>query len=227
MYETGQPVRNDAREHLLWLARLPAFQMVRNPPSEIEQGGELPVRASYGWHHVPEDVRNRDRAVERPLQTARQKIAGVLPPKMRRLTEVLALVGPDQLLSFCERVEIRGSRALDAGQVKRLRSAIERRLAATPQESDRKTIERLLGHIDPKVCQPPVGRLHPALVVGQPVAISATAAYLDGSIIGRPSAAGWPVIGHLGPQGIELNEPPPAKGFRYVKRLDGSGSSAD
>ena len=92
-------------------------------------GGPLPPLASYGAHHVPRQVANRDRLVDRPLGTMRHKVAGVLPLRMRCLSEMLYLVGPGQLEAFCERVEITGSRPLlDRRQVERLLGAACRRL---------------------------------------------------------------------------------------------------
>jgi hypothetical protein len=162
LYETGQRVRYDAREHLRFLARLPEFQMARNPPSEIDQRRELPARVSSGWHYLPDGTPNRDREVERPIQSARHKIAGVLPCTMRPLAEILTLLGPDRLAEFCERVEIAGSHPLlEPDRVARLQSAITRRLSGVPRQSDRKTISRLLKHIEPTACRPPIDVLSP------------------------------------------------------------------
>lgn len=229
MYKTGQPIRYDARDHLLWLASLPEFQMVRNPPSEIEQRAALPLHASYGWHHVPANVSNAPRLVERPLGTVRTKVAGVLPPTMRSLAEMLCLLGSNKLTGFCERIEIKGSRPLrDQRQIARLQNATWRRLEGSPAASDRKTISRLLKAIDPAICRPPIDHLDPALVVGQPIAFSASALYFGGSVVGVPSAAGWPVLGYLGPTRVELSEPPTTIGWRIRGgAIDGSASAGD
>ncbi len=222
MYETGQAIRYDARDHLLWLVALPAFQMARRSPHEIDRCEPLPPLVSYGWHHVPSGVRNRDRLVDRPLQTARRKIAAVLPPTMRCLAEPLSLPAPGQLEAFAERVGVRpGRRLRDAGQIASLQAAIERRLTDQPRDSDRKTLERRLRDIDPVACWLPIDSLEPSLVEGEPVAVNATAAYLEGRIVGAASASTWPMIGRVGENGIEPNDPPPPiSEFRFVKSLD-------
>lgn len=169
-YKTGQPIRYDARDHLRWLASRPAFHKER-PRWELSNGGPLPPLASYGAHHVPRQVANRDRLVDRPLGTMRHKVVGVLPLRMRCLSEMLYLVGLGQLEAFCDRVESTGSRPLlDRRQVERLRGAVSRRLDpgkfGVATEADRKTIARLLRHIDPAVCRPPVDSLDSGIAIG-------------------------------------------------------------
>jgi hypothetical protein len=230
MYKTGQPIRYDAQEHLLWLAELNVFQMVPGRLA-ITVGEPLPPLAMYGWHHVPGDMPNRDRLVDRPLGTLRKNVAGVLPPSMRSLAEVLCLVSSAQLVNFCGRLDIRGSRPLtDGAQVERLQLAVRRRLDPDQRssESERKDLRRLLKRINPLECRPPVGYLDPALRPGEPVAFSASALHYGGSVYGVPSAPGHPVIAQLGTAGIELYGPPAPISYRIsAGAVDCSGPSDD
>ena len=182
-----------------------------------ERHAPLELR-EYGWNFLPAGVPDRDRAVTRPLQRAR-KIAGVLPPTMRGLTELLTILAPNQLVGFCQRVEIAGSRPLlDEVRVERVKGAIERRLTVTALESDRKVIQRALAHINPATCRPPIDALTPSCTGQGDVAFSATAAEMHGRLLAGPSTAGWPVLARMVGNGVEFFPPPPAE--RFVLAVD-------
>src|SRR5271167_157984 len=145
MYKTGQRIRLDARDLLEWLVMSSGFLKVQGP---VRMNGEdrlvhgIALR-EFGWNYLPPRIPSYDRAVKRPLGAAKTKIAGVLPPSMRGLTETLTIVRGSNLPTLVNHLEIVGSRPLlDSVDVERLKAAIERRLLGRPVRHDRKIIER-------------------------------------------------------------------------------------
>ena len=193
---------------------------------EIEPGEPLPAHVSFGWNHLSPGVQTD---AERDLAgTTRNKIAGVLPPRMKCLAELLCLLPPDRLAEFCGRIEIAGSRPLlrqsDADQ---LVSLARLRLRGDATDTQRHRLRRLLERIDPAVCRPPVDHLDPRLQIGDAVAVSASQVHLNAQVVCVPSAANYPVVGMRGPKGLELADTPSPRElvdrWKWSPTIDGDG----
>ena len=204
--------RLDARQYLLELVALPAFQMAHGTVRlNIEQGEPLPAHASYGWRHIPASELQGMTDAHRDLAgSVRNKIAGVLPPAMKQLAEVLCLMPFDRLGDFCARVSVSGGMSLAGDEADDLLYLATLRLRGQGMGGTRrKRFRRRLGRINPRVCRPPVDSVHQSLRAGDAVSVSASQIYLHGRVACLPSAPDCPVLGVMREDGsLELATPP-------------------
>ena len=189
---------------------------------EIDPGTPLPGHVAYGWNHLPSTAHKTHD--ERDLAgTTRNKVAGVLPPTMKCLAEMLCVLPPDLLPTLCARVEIAGSRPLRRqGEADELLSLARLRLRGNGEANDtqRKQLRRQLERINPAACRPPIDELDFRLKPGDPVAVSASQLHLQGQVVCVPSTANHPVVGSLSSQGLELAAvPSPREILERWKRL--------
>lgn len=217
--------RFDARDYLLALVALPDFRMEHSTVRlEIEPGTPLPGHVAYGWNHVPPTAHKTND--ERDLAgTTRNKIAGVLPPTMKCLAEMLCQLQPDQLPDFCARIEITGTRPIRRqGEANELLGLARLRLRGKGETNDtqRKQLRRQLERINPVVCRPPIDHLGPPLKPGDVVAVSASQLHLYGRVVCLPSTANHTVVGSLSPQGLELAAVPSPRDIleRWKRSVD-------